>query len=356
LINKFRPRLTADEAEVLQKYRAIKKASDAIGINDADVKHGWLKNDKASLFFKNPNFKQEELNAIQQIKDECIKEVKKYAPKYTDTAIKYDVDTDGHLLVIDIADLHIGKLATAFETGEDYNSQIAVKRAKDGMQGILNKAKGFYIDKVLFVAGNDILHTDNTRRTTTGGTPQDTDGMWYDNFLMAKNLYIELLEQLIIFADVEVVYNPSNHDLTHGFFLMQLIEAHFANSTINFNVNLLHRKAFKYGNNLIGTTHGDGAKIEHLPLLLATEFPILWSETKHRYIYSHHIHHKTSKDFIGVTFETLRSPSGSDSWHHKNGYTGVPKAVEGYIHHKEFGQVARITHIFSVLFLFSLYF
>jgi hypothetical protein len=78
--------------------------------------------------------------------------------------------------------LHIGKLATAFETGEDYNSQIAVKRAKDGLQGILNKSEGFYIDKVLFVAGNDILHTDNTKRTTTAGTPQDTDGMWYDNF------------------------------------------------------------------------------------------------------------------------------------------------------------------------------
>ena len=340
-------RLKQDEIQMLMQYRGIKNATDEAGVDDKDVKHGWLKTKQASLFFKNPNFKQEELNEIQRIKDECISEVKKYAPKYNiNTAIKYDIDTDGHLLVIDIADLHIGKLATAFETGEDYNSQIAVKRAKDGLQGILNKAKGFYIDKVLFVAGNDILHTDNTRRTTTNGTPQDTDGMWYDNFLMAKNLYIELLEQLMNFADVEVVYNPSNHDLTHGFFLMQLIEAHFANSTITFNVDLLHRKAFKYGNNLIGTTHGDGAKIEHLPLLLATEFPILWSKTKHRYIYSHHVHHKTSKDFIGVTFETLRSPSGSDSWHHKNGYTGVPKAVEGYIHHKEFGQIARLTHIF----------
>ncbi len=342
--NSARFRLKQDEIEILMQYSGIKEATDEAGVDDKDVKHGWLKTKQASLFFKNPNFKVEELNEIQKIKDECINEVKKYAPKYH--AIETIKSTDTHLLVIDIADLHIGKLATAFETGEDYNSQIAVKRAKDGLQGILNKAKGFDIDKVLFVAGNDILHTDNTRRTTTGGTPQDTDGMWYDNFIMAKNLYIELLEKLISFAEVEVVYNPSNHDFTHGFFLMQLIEAHFANSTINFNVNLLHRKAFKYGNNLIGTTHGDGAKIENLPLLLATEFPILWSETKHRYIYSHHIHHKTSKDFIGVTFETLRSPSGSDSWHHKNGYTGVPRAVEGYVHHKEFGQIARLTHIF----------
>jgi len=342
--NSARFRLKQDEIEILMQYRGIKNATDEAGVDDKDVKHGWLKTKQASLFFKNPNFKVEELNEIQRIKDECIKEVKLYAPKYH--AIETIKSEDTHLLVIDIADLHIGKLATAFETGEDYNSQIAVKRAKDGLQGILNKAKGFNIDKVLFVAGNDILHTDNTRRTTTGGTPQDTDGMWYDNFIMAKNLYIDLLEKLLSFADVEVVYNPSNHDLTHGFFLMQLIEAHFSKSTINFNVDLKHRKAFKYGNNLIGTTHGDGAKIENLPLLLATEFPILWSETKHRYIYSHHVHHKTSKDFIGVTFETLRSPSGSDSWHHKNGYTGVPKAVEGYIHHKEFGQVARLTNIF----------
>jgi hypothetical protein len=342
--NSARFRLKQDEIEMLMQYRGIKNATDEAGVDDKDVKHGWLKTKQASLFFKNPNFKQEELDAIQKIKDECIKEVKEYAPKYH--AIETVKSKDAHLLVIDIADLHIGKLATAFETGEDYNSQIAVKRAKDGLQGILNKAKGFYIDKVLFVAGNDILHTDNTKRTTTAGTPQDTDGMWYDNFLMAKNLYIELLEKLISFAEVEVVYNPSNHDFTHGFFLMQLIEAHFSKSSIRFNVDLKHRKAFKYGNNLIGTTHGDGAKIENLPLLLATEFPILWSETKHRYIYSHHIHHKTSKDFIGVTFETLRSPSGSDSWHHKNGYTGVPRAVEGYIHHKEFGQIARLTHIF----------
>jgi hypothetical protein len=47
------------------------------------LKHGWLKTKQASLFFKNPNFKQQELDAIQKIKDECIKEVKEYAPNTT---------------------------------------------------------------------------------------------------------------------------------------------------------------------------------------------------------------------------------------------------------------------------------
>ena len=86
------------------------------------------------------------------------------------------------LLVIDPADIHVGKLASSFETGEDYNTQIAVQRVREGVDGILHKASGFNIEKIVFVAGNDILHIDTPKRTTTSGTPQDTDGMWYDNF------------------------------------------------------------------------------------------------------------------------------------------------------------------------------
>jgi len=57
-----------------------------------------------------------------------------------------------------------------------------------------------------------------------------------------------------------------------------------------------------------------------------------WSKTKHRYFYTHHVHHKTAKDYIGLTVESLRSPSGTDSWHHRNGYgIGGVKAVEGFI-------------------------
>ena len=80
---------------------------------------------------------------------------------------------------------------------------------------------------------------------------------------------------------------------------------------------------------------------------MATEFPMEWANTKHRYIYTHHVHHKTSKDYIGITVESLRSPSGTDSWHHRNGYTGSVEAVEAFIHHKQYGQIARLTHIFQ---------
>lgn len=253
---------------------------------------------------------------------------------------------DEHLLMIDPADIHIGKLAESFETGEDYNNQIAVKRVREGVEGILHKARGFRVDKILFVGGNDILHIDTPRRMTTSGTPQDTDGMWYSNFLIAKQLYIEVLSRLLQVADVHFVYNPSNHDYTHGFFLADVIQTYFRDcSNITFDCSIAHRKYFVYGENLIGTSHGDGGKTQDLPLTMAHESPD-WSSCKHKYFYIHHFHHKVSKDYMGVCVEALRSPSGTDSWHHRNQYQHAPKAIEGFIHHPKFGQIARLTHLF----------
>jgi len=344
LINNFRPRLKPDEAEVLEKYRAIKNEAEKFGLDEKNVKHGWIKNKTASLFFKNPNFKTEDQQGFETMRQEIIDSISNHIPKYI--PIDREEVIEGHLLVVDPADIHIGKLCEAFDTGEDYNCQIAVQRVREGVQGIIRKAKGFNIDKILFIGGNDILHIDTPNRTTTGGTNQDTDGMWYSNFLTAKKLYVEILEMLLPIADVHFTFNPSNHDYMSGFFLADVIQTWFKDSkNITFDCSIAHRKGFLYGKNLIGTTHGDGAKQQDLPLLMAAEFPLEWSQSKHRYIYTHHIHHKSAKDYVGITVESLRSPSGSDSWHHKKGYLSI-KAVEGFLHHKEFGQVARLTHIF----------
>ena len=339
----YRPRLTQQENDLINEFRRIKEESNESGLNDADVKHGWIKTDNASLFFKNPNFNHSE-DKQNDFTYKLLETLKDHSPNYK--SIKRKKVKDGHLLVIDPADIHIGKLCTAFESGSDYNSQIAVKRVLDGVDGILQKANGFNIDKINFIGGNDILHIDTPQRKTTSGTPQDTDGMWYSNFLIAKKLYVDILEQLIQIADVHFTFNPSNHDYTNGFFLADVVKTHFKDcKNITFDTSISHRKYFTYGSNLIGTTHGDGAKQSDLPLIMANESKD-WSNTKHRYIYTHHVHHKNSKDYHGVTVESLRSPSGTDSWHHRNGYTLVPKAVEGFIHHKEHGQVARLTHIF----------
>lgn len=323
------------------KNSAIIDECERVGIDIDTVDRFWHKGKQFSILSvdKSKQF------SYSDFKDDLIAEISKWSPEYK-KIIREDV-MDPHCLVFDPADIHIGKLCSSFETGEEYNQQIAVKRVMEGLSGIINKTNGFNIDKIIFVAGNDILHTDNPRRQTTSGTPQDTDGMWYDNFITAKRLLVDIIETLVTIADVEVVYNPSNHDYMSGFMLLDSIQSWFKNSeNITFKNDMSHRKYSIYGENLIGTTHMDGAKVTDLALLMANESGAWWHECKHRYIYGHHVHHKSSKDYMSVCIETLRSPSGTDSWHHRKGYQHSPKAIEAFLHHPVNGQVARITHIF----------
>jgi hypothetical protein len=333
-----------NRAELLDKNEGIYNATEELDVPNTKVKHLWLKNKTASLFVKNPDYVDSVEANLSNLKNDLIIDLQAYSPKFD--KIDRIENADSYLLVIDPADIHIGKLCSAFETGEDYNNQIAVTRVLEGVKGILQKISSFNIDKILFIGGNDILHVDNPKRTTTAGTSQDTDGMWYDNFLIAKQLYIDILELLLSVADVHFTFNPSNHDYTNGFFLAQVIETHFRNcNNVNFDCSIAHRKYFTYGDNLIGTSHGDGAKQIDLPMLMAHETKD-WINCKHKYFYIHHFHHKISKDYMSVCVEALRSPSGTDSWHHRNGYEHAPKAVEGFVHHKKHGQIMRITNLF----------
>ena len=342
--------ITRHQKRLLDQHEGFYQATNEVDIPITSARNMWIKTQNKeglnfSVLAKNPNFVDEKAVDYNLLQSEIIKELQNYIPKYP-TIERVEDNQNKRLFVFDPADIHIGKLCSSFEVGEPYNNQIAVQRVLKGCKGILNEIKENSIDKILFVIGNDILHIDNTKRTTTSGTPQDTDGMWHTNFLIAKQLYVDIVEILMSVADVHVVYNPSNHDYTNGFFLAQVIETHFRDcKNVTFDTTIAHRKYFTYGKNLIGTTHGDGAKAQDLPLLMAHESKD-WTNCKHRYIYSHHMHHKISKDYMSVCVETLRSPSGTDSWHHRNGYEHAPKAVEGYIHDKEHGQLQRLTFIF----------
>ena len=316
-------------------------------------KLSWVK-DKVtgtSTLVVNPDYKNAESVDYEQIRTEMMDEMKKLSPKVD--RYKRKKNKDPHCLVLDIADLHIGKLATKDGANDTYNVDMAIDRAIRGSMDLIDKSQPYNIDKIFFIIGNDVLHTDNTTGSTTKFTNQDTDGMWYDNFKIARGVYCHIINMLSTIADVEVIHCPSNHDYMTGFMLADAVNCYFHNNkNITFDVSNVHRKYTKYGSNLLMFSHGDGCKIDQIPYLSAHESSKIWYETKYRYGYLHHIHHKdyfkfrSGKDYIGMTVEYLRSPSGTDRWHADNGYTGSKVALEAFIHHPENGQVCRLTHNF----------
>lgn len=326
--------LTGEKEETYRSKSMSEILTDMNEDEQWEVKQKWVKGKEGSqLLVKKDNDKD-----LETLRQQILSDIKTYAPKYKSSKKKVD---NGNLLVISLGDIHIGKLSVKSETGEDYNVDIAINRVLKGVEGLLQKASGFNIDTVLLIIGNDVLHTDTLDRKTTNKTSQDTDGMWHENFIKAKNLYVEVIERLMSLGNVYVQFNDSNHDRMSGFFLAQTVEAWFRNSDIVFDVDMRPRKYFQYGQNLIGTTHGESKESE-LPLLMAVECAEGWGETSKRYWYCHHIHHKKSKEYMGVCVEYLRSPSGTDAWHSRNGYLSN-KALEAFVHDYEQGQVCRFT-------------
>lgn len=344
-----RLRLSEAETNLIESIREnpnaedFLKACEAKGINPADVRQYWDKDKRYSIQVKGSD---KDWNGLI---DQAAQRLNDYSPNFNE--FKRSKVKDPHCLVLDPADIHIGKLASFVETGGKYDIETAIQRVDEGVEGILNKSYGFNLDKIILVIGNDVLHIDTPHATTTSGTKQDTSGMWHEMFKAAEQMYVRIIERLLPICDIEVVYNPSNHDYQSGYMLAQTIQAYFRLcKNVTFNVDISHRKYTKYGNSMIATSHGDGAKLDQTPQLMAYEQPVMFAQCKYRYIYLHHIHHKqthkftVAKDYIGITAEYLRSPSSSDSWHDRNGFTGAKVAIEGFIHSKENGQIARLTH------------
>jgi hypothetical protein len=349
-LREFRKYVYRNKRRILDDHEGIYDATEELNVDFGNVKHMWLKNKTASLFIKNPNFIAPEELLESDFRAELIKDIQAYVPKFP--KIKRDFQKEGHLLVIDIADLHINKYATSQLTGAEYNSKLAVERAILGTKGLLQKSSGFNIDKIIFVIGNDVLNTDNLKHSTTKETPQDTDVSWYEAFMIAKKCYVECIELCLSVADVDVIHCPSNHDFMSGCFLAEVVHTHFKDcKNITFDISPSYRKCYRYFNNMINLEHGDKGKAIDLPLIYAQSNPKMWYETKFRYGYLHHVHHQdkrqfqSSKDYVGVNITYLRSPSSADIWHSDNGFLNMV-AVEGFVHSKEHGRVSHLTHYF----------
>lgn len=342
------------------------------GIAFDDVQFWWYKSGRASIFIRRKDFV-----SYDAMRAEMIAEMQKYAPKYKYPALpKLTTPT---LQVLPRADDHFGKLTTLEETGMEFNLKVARQRSEEGSRQLLAYGQPFNVQNFAVIIGNDVMHIDTPKRTTTGGTPQDTDGTIFTMFDAAKASYIALIEQLALRGNVYLFFVPSNHDWVSSRFLADSIGSWFhKNPRVHlggemwWNLKTRHRKYMVYGENLIMFSHGDGAKEKDLHWHLATEAKEAWSKTSFRYVYLGHIHHKDrkshgfgkpdrlEKDLIGFTeidasrghdpqkqvyIEYVRSQSATDGWHDRSGYTSMA-AVESFIHHPTAGQIARFTHFF----------
>jgi hypothetical protein len=247
------------------------------------------------------------------------------------------------LAVYPMGDPHLGMYAWAEEAGEDFDLKIACEDLRKATNALVDRSPAAETAVILNLG--DFFHSDNqSNRTARSGNSLDVDGRWAKVLKTGIDLMIELTISALRKHKKVIVKNIiGNHDDHSSIFLGLAMDKYFHDEprvTIDYSSSKFW--FYKFGKVLIGSTHGDAAKPDKLPQIMAADRAQDWGDTEYRYWYTGHIHSRNSIEFVGCTWESFRNLAPNDSWHAGMGYRSG-KDMNCIILHKEFGEIGRNT-------------
>ena len=241
--------------------------------------------------------------------------------------------------VYPMGDPHIGMLSWAPESGESWDLKIAEDINNQAIRSLVSR--GPQTEKALLINLGDFFHSDTPHATTTKGTRLDVDGRWSRTLEIGMRTIVYTIEQLLLVHSAVIVdCQIGNHDEHSSIMLAIGLRERYRNEprcTVEVNPNPYHYHRF--GNVLIGTCHGDGAKIQDLPGIMASDCKH-WSSCEFRHWLTGHVHHSQVKEFPGCTVESFRTLAPRDAWHHKSGYR-ARRDMQKIVFHTEHGELSR---------------
>lgn len=290
------------------------------------------------------------------------KEFKEFVDNYNVSKLKnfttqkqFDNFDTKNSVLLNLSDLHVGKLAWDKEVGSDYNVDLAKQVFLEALKNLTYQSiRCFGVEEFVLNIGGDFFHTNGSTNSTANGTiMNDVDTRYQKIFSKGLEILTEAVDFLSSFQNVKVklFIVQGNHDLATSYYLGESLKAFYRKEKNVEIVNDPHiRKYHKYGVSTYMLTHGD-CKDDGLPLTFATEKPEYFSSSLYRYIFLGHLHKTSRKVYLtenevnGVVSRRLNSLSPTDAWHNSNNYVGAKRMANALVFDKEQGQIAEFNYI-----------
>lgn len=282
------------------------------------------------------SYKQGAVEKWEAIKGAIVEHVAEYARPCAPTPTNAPTDDD-RLTVYPLGDPHIGMLAWANEVGESFDLRIAERELCECMAQLV--ARSSATTECIVTNLGDFWHAqDDNQRTPKGGNKLDVDGRAGKVGRVGLRICQTLVDLCLTkHARVKVRSLPGNHDPLSSFWLPLYLGAVYKNEprvTVEEGFNPYQFDVF--GKVLLGWAHGDGAKLEALGEIMATDEPEKWGAAAFRYWNTGHVHHWSQKELRGCVVDTHRTLAGKDAWHHHSGYRSG-RALKAITYHREYG-------------------
>lgn len=244
-----------------------------------------------------------------------------------------------------VSDHHLGLFSWRAETGVDYDLKIGEQLLRDTMATLVDQSPAS--DNAVILNLGDFFHSDNSEnRTLLSGNSLDVDTRYAKVLRIGVGLMIHNVElALQKHRHVTVRCLPGNHD-PHAALALSVALAAFFHNNERVTVDCDPSKFFwwRFGQVMVGATHGDMVKPAEMPGVMASMKSKEWGETKFRYAYFGHVHHKSvgGGEKSGVIWETFQTLAAKDAWHAASGYVSG-RSMVSITHHKDRGEILRHT-------------
>lgn len=243
--------------------------------------------------------------------------------------------------VYPLMDVHFGMLADKDETGViDYD----VKRAVQDMRlaftkiGALTPASA----EAILIVGGDFFHAnDQTNQTPTNGHQLDVETRHWKVLRAGVDFISEVIELIARkHSRLTIRVLRGNHDPeAHKVLTFAMDQRYRLTPHIQVDMSEFELFMAQWGKCLIAAHHGDRAPPERLTLYLSDVCPF-WSETRHRYCFTGHVHKDQARDVGPLRWESLRAFAPPDAYAAGMGYSGR-RAMQALTFHKRDGLVLR---------------
>lgn len=267
-----------------------------------------------------------------------LEELKKYFEKFKSRPVilkEFTSEREGYL-VINLADLHIGRSGYEKETGEDFDLDQAELMVNNITEQFLRRYQNRNFKKIVLCIGNDVMNSAANGWTSSGRHQQSNCASFKEIFDKTCEIIINTIDSFKEIAPVMVIHVEGNHDRNESYMLGRLLEAYYRLDE-NVEVDALPstRKYVRLGNNLIGFAHGSEEK-DRIYTLMQVEQPKNWSECPTRIWLLGHLHHLMCKENAGVEVWTCPSPTAKDEWTAKNGFVSNRRTT-GFVFNSDSG-------------------
>lgn len=251
------------------------------------------------------------------------------------------------LTLYPIADLHLMMLAWGRETGDDYDLSVAQQDYMATYRGLMDASPPS--DTAVLLNLGDYFHADNNNaQTEKSKNHLDVDSRMQKALMVGAELQAWTIDLLLSKHRTVIVRNQrGNHDPNiHLALNVGMRMRYLKEPRVQVDLRPQEYWFYQWGTTMLAAHHGDLAKGEDMPGIMAAFEPQMWGHTNFRYAFLGHIHRSKkappSDEKNGATWEYLPSLAGKDAWNKSMGHASK-RSASAITFNRICGEESRVT-------------